>query len=94
MPAATDILSLAPSKLWAATTSTLVANVDGQPYFVALTVCHHWVLEECMKACSRTRGEVEWGGQIVSALERQSLVVTNNDTARFKIAERSTYLMK
>jgi hypothetical protein len=47
-----------------------------------------------MKACSRTRGEVEWGGQIVSALERQSLVVTNNDTARFKIAERSTYLMK
>jgi len=37
---------------------------------------------------------VEWGGQIVSALERQSLVVTNNDTARFKIAERSTYLMK
>ena len=45
-----------------------------------------------MKACSRTRGEVEWGGQIVSALERQSLVVTNNGTARFKINRRTFYL--
>jgi len=56
MPAATDILSLALTRLRAATTSTLVTNADDQPYCVAHIVCHHRVLEECMKARPRTRG--------------------------------------
>jgi len=33
---------------------------------------------------------VDWAGQIVSTLERQSVVVASNDTARFKTAKRST----
>ena len=55
MPAATDILSLALPRLWAAIATTAITNVDGQPYCVAHIVCHHEVLEECVKSWPHMR---------------------------------------